>query len=143
MIFREIAFGSDDYRRECSLRDEVLRVPLKLSLRDEDLSAESDQLHFGLFDPEGGILACVVVIPVSADDARIRQMAVSPLHQGTGLGRKLMTGLERNLRSRGFTRFTLHARASALGFYQKLDFTVTSGEFLEVGIPHFVMEKEG
>ena len=36
MIFREVAFGSDDYRRECVLRQLVLRAPLGLDLFAED-----------------------------------------------------------------------------------------------------------
>jgi hypothetical protein len=40
MIFREITFGTNDYALECALREEVLRAPLGLSLRDENLLQE-------------------------------------------------------------------------------------------------------
>jgi predicted GNAT family N-acyltransferase len=141
MNFREIAYGSDEYGQECLLREQVLRAPLKLSLRDEDLGGENEQMHFGLFQPGGGLLACLLAVQIDATGAKLRQMAVSPDHQRTGLGRKLMEEVERNLHSRGFTRLTLHARATAAGFYQKLGWTTIGGEFEEVGIPHFKMEK--
>lgn len=138
---REIAYGSDEYGHECLLREQVLRAPLKLSLRDEDLSGEKDQMHFGLFQPGCGLLACVLAEEIHPTEAKLRQMAVSPDHQRAGLGRKLMAEVERNLHSRGFTRLTLHSRATAAGFYQKLGWSMIGGEFEEVGIPHFKMEK--
>jgi len=35
----------------------------------------------------------------------------------------------------------MHARKTALGFYEKLGYNVVGDEFTEVTIPHFVMEK--
>jgi predicted GNAT family N-acyltransferase len=36
----------------------------------------------------------------------------------------------------------MHARKSAVGFYEKNGYKICSGEFEEVTIPHYVMEKE-
>jgi predicted GNAT family N-acyltransferase len=141
MIFREISFGSSEYDQECALRHQVLRVPLGLSLWDEDLGDEAGQFHFGLFHPEGEILACVLAVPLSPASMKIRQMAVSPLRQSMGLGRMLMEKTESHLGALGIVHFTLHARADAVGFYQKLGYAANGGEFIEVGIPHFKMEK--
>src|SRR5262249_59875461 len=74
MVFKEIAFGSDDYRLECALREEVLRKPLGLSLRSDELSREKDQLHFGLFEPPTGLIACAIAVKLSPIEAKIRQM---------------------------------------------------------------------
>lgn len=140
-IFTQIAFGSSAYESECILRQAVLRAPLNLSLHNEDLSQEKDQWHFGLLLPGGELLACVVAIPLSSTAVRIRQMAVSPPHQRQGLGRRLMQDLEIHLRARGFTHLLLHARASAVGFYEGLRYSVTSDEFEELTLPHFRMGK--
>jgi predicted GNAT family N-acyltransferase len=35
----------------------------------------------------------------------------------------------------------MHARKSATGFYEKLGYTTDGQEFLEVTLPHVVMEK--
>jgi predicted GNAT family N-acyltransferase len=35
----------------------------------------------------------------------------------------------------------MHARKTAVVFYEKLGYTSTGNEFTEVSIPHFVMEK--
>lgn len=140
-MFEEIAFGSAEYRLECGLRNEVLRKPLGLSLTVEELAREEDQLHFGLFEPDGNLVACVVAVKLSPTDARIRQMVVSPVHQRKGLGKRLMSELEANLRSRGLANLVLHARASALGFYGTLGYTTVGDEFMDVTVPHFKMVK--
>ena len=141
MIFRAIPHGSAGYEAECALRHAVLRAPLGLDLYSENLAAERDQLHFGLFDDTNLLAACVIAVPGPPPDARIRQMAVRPDRQGQGLGRALMTALEADLRARGFRRFLLHARLSAAGFYESLGYSRTGAEFTEVGIPHVMMEK--
>jgi len=141
MRFREIEFGSVEFRKECELRNEVLRVPLGLCLYDEDLDPEKKQFHFGLFDARGDLLACVIAAPLSPTDAKIRQMAVHPGHQGRGCGRMIIHDLEACLARRGFVHLVLHARLSAAGFYAKLDYARVGHEFLEVGIPHVRMEK--
>jgi ribosomal protein S18 acetylase RimI-like enzyme len=141
-MFREIVYGTDEYRLACLLREEVLRKPLGLSLTDEDLAREKGQLHFGHFEPNGALAGCVVAVPLSPTDVRIRQMAVSPSRQRKGLGRRIMEELEKTLRARGFRHFVLDARTSAAGFYEKLGYRAVGEEFLEVTIPHVRMEKD-
>ena len=138
---REIAIGSDDFRAECELRNAVLRVPLGLSLAAEDLSPERQQLHFGWFGPDGDLLACVIAAPLSATQARLRQMAVPREQQAQGHGRKLVQAVEATLARRGIVQWVLHARLTAVGFYAKLGYARVGPVFLEVGIPHVQMEK--
>ena len=110
MTFREIEFGSDDFRKECELRNEVLRVPIGLSLYDEDLDQERLLLHFGLFDQCGDLVACVIASALSDSQAKIRQMAVHREHQGKGHGRRIIRDLEDHLARRGFVHLVMHAR---------------------------------
>lgn len=141
MNFRVIEYGSDDFKQECELRQHVLRVPLGLNLYDEDLAAESSQRHFGLFDDNQRLLGCAIAVFISSGEAKIRQMAVSVAHQGMGLGRQIMLGIEANLAQSGYSHLTLHARLNVAGFYEKLGYQRTGREFVEVGIPHIKMEK--
>ena len=141
MVFREIVFGTAEYRLECGLRQAVLREPLGLSFTAEELANEDKQLHFGLFERDDNLIACVVAVRLSPTDARIRQMAVSPSHQRRGLGTRLMNELEAHLRSRGFRTLVLHARTSAVRFYEKLGYAVTGDEFIDVTIAHVRMAK--
>lgn len=140
-IFREIAHNSQEYRTACELRDAVLRRPLGLSLFDEDLDRESHQWHFGLFTEKGYLLGCVVALPMPGRAVRVRQMAVVPDFQRRGLGRRIMQELEQELVARGIRRAILHARASAVAFYQKLGYQITGDPFEEIGLTHYPMAK--
>jgi predicted GNAT family N-acyltransferase len=141
MIFKSIEFGSDDFRKECELRDRVLRAPLGLSLFDEDLECEVAQQHFGLFDDAQNLVACAIAILLSPTQARIRQMAVRVADQKQGFGRQILRGIEDRLSASGHVQVYLHARMSARRFYEKLEYATTGEEFIEVGISHIRMEK--
>jgi hypothetical protein len=138
---RQIAFGTPEYELARRLREEVLRKPLGLSLTDEDLEGEEHQLHFGLFESSGELVACGVAVPISRTEARIRQMAVLPSRQGTGLGGRLLEEIENDLRTRGFRTLVLDARTSAAGFYERLGYSALGEEFIHVTIPHIRMSK--
>lgn len=141
MNFAEIACDSPAYRQECALRQAVLRAPLGLNLYAEDLSRERQQRHFGLFADDGRLLACAIAVPLAPATAKIRQMAVAPACQGQGQGRELLLAVERELAREGVRQLILHARLTAVGFYEKLGYRRHGPEFTEVGIPHVEMEK--
>ena len=113
--FREITFGSDEYKQMCELRNEVLRLPLGLNLYSEDLQQEKEQLHFGLFDQDTELIACVIAVLHGYGKAKLRQMAVKAGYEGRGVGRRLLLSLEAQLAARGVTQLSLHARISAAG----------------------------
>lgn len=68
-------------------------------------------------------------------------MAVLNDLQGQGLGKALLQFAENVARDRGYQRITMHARKNAAGFYEKLGYKVKGDEFIEITIPHYVMEK--
>ena len=141
MIFKEIVFGSEEFRQEIALRDRVLREPLGLVFDVAELESEKEQLHFGLFAPDGEVIACVVAVLVPPDAAKIRQMAVVSERQGQSLGRTLMRQVETELLRRGVARVFLHARVPVVPFYEKLGYEKQGAEFIEIGIPHVEMAK--
>lgn len=140
MEFRRFTPGTSDYKRSLILRQKILRAPIGLDINDEDLSAEDDQLHFGLFDGHI-ILACVIAVPLEQGKVKIRQMAVSEKLQGTGLGSKLFENCLKELKEKGFKKVELNARKIAVGFYKKHGFQIEGEEFIEVSIPHFKMTR--
>jgi len=141
MIINEILFGSSDFRKECELRNKILRIPLGLDLFDEDLSREISQMHFGLFDDEHILIACAIAVCISPTEAKIRQMAVAGGYQNQGHGRSIIRYIETHLARQGLTHFCMHARMNAVGFYEKLGYSRVGPEFVEVGLPHIKMEK--
>ena len=142
MPIKEAKHGSDDYQRILAMRFAILRVPLGLDWSGEDLAAEARQLHFGLFDDDDTLIACVVVNPLGPDTAKVRQMAVAEPFRTMGNGRVLLEGVEAILHQRGIRRIEMDARELAVGFYQKLGYHVEGDQFLQVTIPHFRMVKD-
>lgn len=140
MALRIVDYGSPDYRKLVTFRDGILRKPLGLSFSSEDLEQESGDFHVGAFG-DTGVIGCCVLTPVDNDTLKLRQMAVRPDIQGKGIGRDIVGFAETIGKDRGFRRMIMHARKTAVGFYERLGYTVTSAEFEEVTVPHFVMEK--
>ena len=68
-------------------------------------------------------------------------MAVYPEWQGKGIGRLLMLAAEEYAHTAGYTMISLHARKTAMEFYDKLGYATIGHEFTEVGIPHYKMTK--
>jgi len=68
-------------------------------------------------------------------------MAVQNNLQGKGIGASMLNYAENLARDHGFKNMVMHARKPVVGFYEKLGYKVTSGEFVEITIPHHVMEK--
>lgn len=141
MTVRQIQYGSGEYLEECELRQRVLRAPIGLNLYNESLDAEKDQFHFGLFDDLGNVVACVIAVEKSSTEAKIRQMAVAPEQQGRGCGRTLLESVESILSARGMTNLSMHARKTAVGFYEALGYVTYGEDFIEVGLPHVAMRK--
>lgn len=140
MTFLEIPFQSDRYAQACELRNQVLRLPLGLDLQSEDLSPESEYLHFGI-EQDGQLIACVLAVPLGSGRAKLRQMAVLSECQGQGIGRRLIESVEDCLVQQGFQVVELDARREAVGFYEKLGYVSQGDEFISVTIPHQRMTK--
>ncbi|HXC16753.1 MAG TPA: GNAT family N-acetyltransferase [Holophagaceae bacterium] len=124
-----------------ALRHEVLRVPLGLAFTIDQLASESGSHHLAAFDEEGHILGCLILTPHTDGEIQMRQVAVKPAMQGTGLGRALVEEAERKARELGFMRMMLHARDVAIGFYARLGYAREGDLFTEVGITHQQMAK--
>ena len=140
-VFKPILFNSPKFEEELLLRNSVLREPLGLSIFDEDINAEEDQMHFGLFDQNAALIACVVVVPQAAASAKLRQMAVLPAHRNLGNGSRMLRSPETYLYKKSFRYLCLNARSTAAPFYEKLGYVKNGTTFKEVGIPHIKMEK--
>jgi ribosomal protein S18 acetylase RimI-like enzyme len=73
---------------------------------------------------------------------RLRQMAVHDSVQGKGIGASIMSFAENIAKDKGYKYMVMHARDTAIGFYEKFGYKVKSDEFEEVGLSHHIMEKE-
>jgi predicted N-acetyltransferase YhbS len=137
-----VFLSADDPRLEAEreLRFRVLREPLGFTRADVLVDGEDESMHLVALD-EGRVVGCVMLTPKSRTLGKLRQMAIDPSRQGTGLGRTLVVHLENELRTRGYEEIVLSARAHAIGFYEKLGYVVEGDFFLEVRLRHRLMRK--
>ena len=140
MALKLIDYGSPEYQQMVQLRNDILRKPLGLTFQNEELEKESEDILIGAFEDDK-MLGCCMLIETEPGTVRLRQMAVLKNLQGKGVGRALMQFAENIARDRGYRKITMHARKTATGFYEKLGYVVSGGEFMEVTLPHVVMEK--
>ncbi|MCC6410177.1 MAG: GNAT family N-acetyltransferase [Saprospiraceae bacterium] len=141
MYVIEIEFATPEYDDAVRLRYEVLRKPLGLEYTPEQLAAEYDNYHLAAYTNNGQLIGYLNLTPFEGRAIKMRQVAVEPHAQGLGTGRKLVEASEILARKMGYQTMVLHARESAVAFYQKLDYKVVGERFEEVSIPHFFMEK--
>ena len=140
MALKIIDHGSKEYQQMVYLRNETLRKPLGLTLSEEELAVEKDEILIAAFEDDK-MLGCCMLVQEGEKHVRLRQMAVLNNLQGKGIGRALMGFAENIARDRGYKKLTMHARKTALGFYERLGYSASGDEFLELSIPHYIMEK--
>lgn len=74
-------------------------------------------------------------------DGHVGRMAVLQAYRGRGVGRALLVRLIEIALARGDRSVVLHAQTHAIEFYRRSGFEVSSGEFMEAGIPHVEMRR--
>ena len=141
MALKIIDHGTAEYKQMVKMRDDILRKPLGLGFTEEELESEKDNMLIAAFEDER-MLACCMLVEELPGTIRLRQMAVLNALQGKGIGRALMNFAENLARDRGYKIMRMHARANAIGFYEKVGYKVKGDQFMEITIPHYVMEKE-
>ena len=140
MALMQIDHGSPEYHKMVKLRDEILRKPLGLAFSREELEKEKDDILVGAFEDDK-ILACCLLTQTDPETVRLRQMAVKNNQQGKGIGHSMILFAETLARDKGYKKLMMHARDSAIGFYEKQGYKTMGDQFIEVSIPHHVMEK--
>ncbi len=137
---RVIGYGSVAYAAELALRKAVLRDPLGLEFTREELLSDARSIHLGCFQDDR-LVGCLVLTPAEGGEMRMRQVAVAPECQRRGIGTALVAAAEALARQEGFRRMVLHARQSAVAFYERLGYQVLGEPFEEIGLCHRAMVK--
>jgi len=129
------------YPGERELRYRVLRAPLGMPRGSEENKAEVQCRHCVAVRDEV-VVGCVLWLGEADGRAvKLLQMAVDPGEQGRGTGARLVRELERQAIEEGVDVVYMHARETAIGFYEKLGYRVSREPFLEVGLPHRYMSR--
>ena len=132
--------NSPYYLQALALRHRLLRKPLNIDFTAQELANDIPDIHIGLFDNEE-IKASVILSIVNTNQIKMRQMVVDDSVQKTGYGKKLMLAAEAYAKKNKYSLLIGNARKTAVPFYLKLGFSILGEEFVEVGIPHYKMQK--
>ena len=135
-----IPYHSSEYREMLALRYEILRAPWGLCFSEEDLQQEKDDI-FIVCREKGCIIGCCILSGLTPSTVKLRQMAVNLQWQGENVGTNILEFAEQYAVDLGYSTMMLHARKTASMFYIKCGYVVAGEEFIEIGMPHILMEK--
>ena len=126
------------------LRHAELRPGLPIEAAHFDGDAEPSTVHLGAFDDDGAIVCCTTLMrrPYDGADAvQLRGMATRRDRARSGIGTRIVGFAETVVRETfGCDVLWCNARTSAIGFYARVGWKVTSAEFDVPGVgPHVRM----
>ena len=140
MQIKIIPHNSPEYIQMITLRLELLRLPLGLSFTRTDLDNEKKDILVTVIN-KNEMIGCCVLTQHDKATLQLRQMAVREKDQLKGIGKMIVEFAEKTALENGYKVLMMHARNTAMKFYQKCGFEIKGQEFTEVGIPHHYMEK--
>lgn len=139
IIFKIIEHGSGEHQKALSLREDILRKPLGLSLTSEE--REGDKEHVYIVGFLGDDLCATAVLVPEGDRLKMRQVAVKKDHQGKGVASAMLKFCEEYALNKGVDEIYCHARETAIPFYLKNHYLAEGEPFIETTIPHLKMRK--
>lgn len=124
---------------------EILKSRLEVFMLEQNIICQDlddvDYVSTHYFFREGDRVVAYLRTFEGASKEVLMMGRVLTLEHKKGIGRELMTKAIEHIKSTtNYKKISLHAQKSAIGFYEKLGFLITSPEFLEEGVVHVAME---
>ncbi|MFC1991745.1 GNAT family N-acetyltransferase [Chloroflexota bacterium] len=127
---------------------EALDIRKKVFVEEQGISGnldqdgnDSDALHVVI--KKGDVAIGTLRIRfLTNQQAKLERMAILKHSRGSGIGRRVVSFLEKELKIRGIERIVLHAQYTVINFYKKCGFKEIGLPFLEADIEHIRMEKD-
>ncbi len=134
-----IVIGDWDSVREHAqaLRIEVFVVEQGVPVELEWDEADEVSSHAVAYDDDGQPIATGRLLP----DGHIGRMAVRKSARGQGIGGEVLHALLAEAKRLDYSELVLHAQTHAVTFYLRHGFVAEGEEFMEAGIPHFLMRR--
>ena len=127
----------------------VFEIRKEIFVKEQEVAEEEEFDKFDSLDaPCDHILVYYDNKPVGTGRIRaveevgkLERICVLKSYRKYGLGKTIVQSLEEMAVERGLTRVKLHGQTHAEVFYHKLGYETVSDEFMEDGIPHYLMTK--
>lgn len=130
----DIDFGSTRYDELVELRYKILLEPLGLKFLDSHRQKEMNYLHIGCVEClDDKLVGGLMLAPVDNDTVRLLQVAVDTKYQREGIGRAMVEYAKQRAREAGYKKMFIHARLTAIHFYEKIGFHQEGDIFEEQG----------
>ena len=124
------------------LRYRVLREPWNQPIGSERNEGDASEQHFALYS-DLNLIAVGRLDQCEEKKRQIRFMAVEKSAQGSGYGKMLMIEMEKYCSNHKVNEIILHARESAIPFYEKLSYQLHEPSYKLFGeIQHYLMSKK-
>ena len=124
--------GAFEVRRQVFVEEQGISQDLEFDGRD------SEALHMVVADGDR-VIGTARVLFLAANQAKLERMAVLKPFRCKGIGRRVISFLNEELRKRQVKQVVLHAQYSAVGFYKSCGFEELGLPFCEAGIKHIKM----
>lgn len=125
---------------------EILRARADVFVGEEKIlypdpdGIDYDSVHVFCTDSDGRVTAYLRMFPKEGEPGVVQMGRVLTRKHGRGLGRKLLdAAIAAAVRYLDAREIYVESQKQAAGYYQKSGFRITSGEFMEAGIPHIQM----
>lgn len=135
-----IARAPEEMDAVFSLRHTVFMEEQQVDTENEKDSHEEESMHFLL--RVGGKPAGAGRLRIVDGNGKAERVCVLKDNRNSGSGRLLMAAMESFAAKKGLPAIILNAQSHAIGFYEKLGYSIISEEFIEAGIPHQTMKKD-
>lgn len=126
------AFG---VRREVFVEEQGISEDLEFDGRDREA------LHMVVKDGKR-VIGTARVLFLAANQAKLERMAVLRPFRRRGIGSRIISFLNEELKNRRVEQVVLHAQYSVVAFYKSCGFEESGSPFWEVGIKHIKMQKQ-
>jgi predicted GNAT family N-acyltransferase len=101
---------------------------------------DGEALHMVVEDGER-VIGTARILSLTTNQAKVERMAVLVPFRRKGIGRKIISFLDEELRNRQVQLVVLHAQSGVVAFYKSCGFDELGSPFWEAGIKHIKMQK--
>jgi ribosomal protein S18 acetylase RimI-like enzyme len=140
VFFKQIAWGSAEYRKTLEICDLVLRRPHWQSIAGDNLQPERSVDLYAAFSGIE-VIGTAYLTSKLPDTMQLKQLAIHPSFQRHRIGSEFVRFLENEARKTDAAKVYLEARVVVRAFYENARYETISEQFLYRGIPHLQMQK--
>ena len=139
----DVEFGSTRYDELVELRYKILLEPLGLKFLDAHRANEMNYLHIGCVEAlDDKLVGGLMLAPIDNTSVRLMEVCVENRYQREGIGRAMVQYAVKRSQEVGYEKMVMHARLTAVNFYEKCGFRQEGDIFEEQGLTFAKMVKD-